>query len=67
MRRVIYKKKVKENNSIKRCYGHYVTDRNRDTQDMRPYASADAGCTDCWRRALRACVLGIKCPKLFGV
>ena len=33
-----------------------VTDRNRDTQDMRPYVSVDAGCADCGRRASRACV-----------
>ena len=33
-----------------------VTDRNRDTQDMRPYASVDAGCADCGRRASGACV-----------
>ena len=33
-----------------------VTDCNRDTQDMRPYASVDAGCADCWRRASGKCV-----------
>ena len=33
-----------------------VTDRNRDTQDMRPYASVVADCADCGRRASGKCV-----------
>ena len=40
--------------------GHYVTDRNRDTQDMRLYARIDIGCADCRRCALGACVWGIQ-------
>ena len=55
-----------------KCFGHIVdahqgyiyksyqnvTDRNRDTQDMRLYTSVDDGCADCWRHASRACVWG---------
>ncbi|KAK9197076.1 hypothetical protein WN943_005210 [Citrus x changshan-huyou] len=47
--------------------GHIVTDRNRDTQIMRLYASVDVGCADCWRRASGMCVCGIQRPRLFGV
>ena len=34
----------------------HVTDRNRDTQNMRLYANVNDGCADCWRRASGKCV-----------
>ena len=46
------------NNGLHSSYFNHsiVTDRNRDTQDMRLYASVDDGCADCWRRASGKCV-----------